>query len=110
MTGSISNSSICRRQAEREAVTLVGSAYAFARSNSVIIADLSPHGAQLVAQDLPPAGEDMFMVAGSADMFGRVMWRSGDHCGLCFDEPLSDDDIAKLKTDAKWESVAGWLH
>jgi hypothetical protein len=110
MTGPCLNSSTCRRQEGREAVTLVGSAYAFARSNSVIIADLSPQGAQLVGRDLPPPGEDMFMVAGSSDMFGRVVWRSGDHCGFYFDEPLGDEEIDRLKEEAQWESIAGWLN
>ena len=103
-------SSSCRRRSEREAVTLGGAAYAFARSNSVIIADLSAEGAQLVGRDLPPIGEDMFMVAGSSEMFGQVVWRNSDHCGVWFDEPLSDEDIDLLKKEAMWESIAGWLH
>ena len=52
----------------------------------------------------------MFMVAGSSDMFGRVVWRSGDHCGFYFDEPLGDEEIDRLKEEAQWESIAGWLN
>jgi hypothetical protein len=98
----------CRRRSERDAVTLAGSAFGFARSRSVIISDLSQKGAQLDARDLPPAGEDLCLVVGSFDTMARVAWRAGDKCGVEFDETLSDEIMAQLKRDAGWMEVAGW--
>ena len=98
----------CRRRSVREPVTLAGSAFALARSRSVIISDLSSEGARLDGHDPPPPGDDVLMVIGSFETMARVAWRSSDKCGIQFDDTVSDDVIAELKRDAKWISVAGW--
>jgi hypothetical protein len=98
----------CRRRSPREAVTLAGSAFAFARSQSVIISDLSPEGARLDGRDPPPPGDDVFVIVGPYDTMARVMWRAGDKCGIRFDDIVAEDTLAKMKQEAKWMSVAGW--
>ena len=98
----------CRRQSARERVTLAASAFAIARSRSVIISDLSSGGAQLAGRDLPPPGGDVLMVVGTFDSMAKVVWRHGDKCGVHFDDPASDEAVVLMKQEAKWDSVAGW--
>jgi hypothetical protein len=98
----------CRREAEREDVMLAASALALTRSRGVVISDLSPSGAGITGRDLPAAGDDVFMVVGSSDEMARVVWQSGDKCGISFDEPLAPENIARMKREAPWASVTGW--
>jgi hypothetical protein len=98
----------CRRRHERHAVMLAGSALAVTRSLSVVIADVSVLGARLGGRDLPSPGDDLLMIAGSTDRMGRVMWRSGDQCGVELDEQLTPDNIDRMKQEADWAVVAGW--
>jgi len=97
----------CRRGSGREEVMLAGSALALSRSRSVVISDLSPEGAGLNGRDLPPPGDEVLFVAGTTDRMADVMWRAGDQCGIRFDTPLEDDDVARMKTEAHWEKVVG---
>ncbi len=97
-----------RRGAEREDVTLAGSALAMTRSRSVIICDLSSDGAGLHARDLPLPGEELLFVAGSTERMADVAWRAKDRCGIRFDPPLESNEIARMKREAQWETVAGW--
>lgn len=97
-----------RRRADREQVMLAGSAYGLSRSRSVIVSDLSPSGAQLDGRDLPKAGEDLVMVSGPLDTMATVVWCTAEKCGIRFDDTISDLTIDRMKTEAKWSSVAGW--
>jgi hypothetical protein len=100
----------CRRNAARQSVVLAASALAIARSRSVVITDLSLEGAQLGGRDLPPPGDDVLIVVGSRDAMGTVVWCSGEKCGVHFDEALLDNDVVKMKKEADWTEIAGWLH
>lgn len=97
-----------RRRSRREPVMLAASAFAISRSRSVVISDLCPEGAQLDGRDLPPPGDDLVVVVGSFDTMAKVVWRSGDRCGINFDEAVAADALARMKQEAKWASVAGW--
>ena len=98
----------CRRLSEREEVMLAGSALAVTRSRSVVVSDLSATGAGLTGRDLPEPGDDLFVVVGSCDEMGRVVWRTGDKCGISFDDPVGEDNIARMKREARWAEVTGW--
>jgi hypothetical protein len=98
----------CRRHAAREPVVLAGSAYALARSRSVIVSDLSNEGAKLDGRDLPPPGEDLLMVVGSFESFAKVMWRTDEKAGVRFDEQVAPEAIEKMKKEAQWATVTGW--
>ena len=98
----------CRRREPREAVTLAGSALALGCSRSIMISDLSPDGAQIDGRELPPPGDDLLMVAGSQDAFAKVIWRTDDKCGIRFDETIPPENLAQMKDEAAWASVAGW--
>jgi hypothetical protein len=97
-----------RRISAREAVMLAGSAMAVTRSRSVVLSDISHSGARIGGRDLPPAGDEVLMIAGSVDTMAKVMWRHADQCGVRFDEPLCDSRIAQMKQEADWASVTGW--
>jgi hypothetical protein len=87
---------------------LAGSAYSITRSRAVVISDLCPEGAQLDGRDLPAPGDDLVMVAGSFDAMAKVVWRRGDKCGIHFDDVVAAEELARMKQEAKWDSVAGW--
>ena len=96
----------CRRAATREGVTLAASALALGCSRSVIVSDLSATGARFEAKDLPDSGEELLMIAGTQEAFARVVWRTEKRCGVHFDDTLGDEDLAKIKKEAAWTSIA----
>jgi hypothetical protein len=98
----------CRRASEREEVVLAGSAFGLGRSRSIIVSDLSADGARLDARDMPAPGDDVLVVVGPFDGLAKVVWRSDDHCGVRFDEPLPGKTLDRMKCEAKWMAVAGW--
>jgi hypothetical protein len=98
----------CRRAAEREPVTLAGSAYGLGRSRSIIVSDLSPEGARLDARDMPAPGHDVLVIVGPFDGLATVVWRVDDKCGVEFDEALPAEMLDRMKSEAKWMSVACW--
>ena len=97
-----------RRQHEREAVTLAGSAFGLGRSRSIIVSDLSAGGARLDGRDMPAPGDDVFVIVGPFDSLSKVVWRSDDKCGVQFDDAVADETLTRMKQEAKWMSVAGW--
>ncbi|MEA3082051.1 MAG: hypothetical protein QOD54_1719 [Sphingomonadales bacterium] len=103
-----SHSPTCRRASEREPVVLAGSAFGLGRSRSIIVSDLSAEGARLDGRDMPSPGEDVLVVIGPFDGLATVAWRSDDRCGVWFDEMLSAETLHRMKSEAKWMSVAGW--
>ena len=98
----------CRRRSTRETVSLAGSAFGLGRSRSIIVSDLSPEGAQVDARDMPAPGDDVFVVVGPFDNLAKVVWRTGDKCGIKFDELVASETLDRMKREAKWMSVAGW--
>jgi hypothetical protein len=87
---------------------LAGSALAPTRSRSIIVSDLSPEGARLAGRDLPPPGDDVLVVVGSWDTLASVVWRADDGCGVQFEDPLEDAQIALVKREGDWQSATGW--
>jgi hypothetical protein len=98
----------CRRTSQREEVALAGSAYGLGRSRSIIVSDLCPEGARLDARDMPAPGDDVLVVIGPFDGLAKVVWRADDKCGVEFDEALAPEVLDRMKSEAKWMSVAGW--
>lgn len=92
----------------REPVMLAGSAFGLARSRSVVVSDLSPDGAQLDGRDLPSPGEDLLIIVASFDSLAKVVWRTGDKCGIVFDDTVSDKALVNMKEKGTWAAVTGW--
>jgi len=36
------------------------------------------------------------------------VWRTGDKCGISFDDPVGEDNLARMKREARWAEVTGW--
>ena len=98
----------CRRESAREEVVLAGSAYGLGRSRSIIVSDLSTRGARLDARDMPAPGDDVLVVVGPFEGLATVVCRADDLCGVWFDDVLPAETIDRMKSEAKWMSVAGW--
>jgi hypothetical protein len=98
----------CRRASEREPVILAGSAFGLGRSRSIIVSDLSAEGARLDARDMPAPGDDVLVVVGPFEGLATVVWRGDDRCGVQFDDVLPGEVRDRMKSEAKWMSVAGW--
>ena len=96
------------RKVARQPVSLAASLFGFACSRSVIISDVSPRGALLNGRDLPAPGQDALLVVGSLEVIGKVAWRLGDQCGVQYDEVIAGEAIERMKSEAEWQSVAGW--
>jgi hypothetical protein len=96
------------RCSAREPVALAASALALDRSRSVIVSDLSAEGALLDGRDLPHPGEDLLVVVGPFDTFAKVIWRTAEKAGIQFDEAIPEENIARMKKEAEWMTVAGW--
>jgi hypothetical protein len=53
-------------------------------------------------------GEDLFVVVGPFDTMATVVWRTAEKCGVEFEYAVPDDLRDRIKSEANWESVAGW--
>ena len=106
-TAEISRTSDTRRSV-REGVALAASALALDRSRSVIVSDLTAEGALLDGRDLPMPGEDLLVVVGSLETFAKVVWRTGEKAGILFDDAMPEENLAQMKQEGEWMTVAGW--
>lgn len=75
-----------RRQAPREAAMLVASATSIEGSSSVLIEDVSPHGAKVVGRFLPAVGKELLLRTDEQLHFGLVAWARSDRRGIAFQD------------------------
>ena len=110
-----------RRTEPRARIRLKVMTDAIAGRGSAVLLDLSCAGAQLEGAALPQPGKDVLIVLDSLDVFGTVLWREGDRCGVLFEEPISRADLAELRrcagetprsrfTDEEIEAAADWVN
>ena len=85
-----------RRKKERDSVTLSGSLATSASSRSVVFVDVSPSGAKVRGENLPVIGHFVRLQIESEAIFGTVVWRQTEECGIRFDETLSESSLQKL--------------
>ena len=69
--------------------------------------DVSPSGAKLIGHKLPPAGSDVLLTVGSAELFGEIAWLGHDECGISFESPLPGELTDYLKQEGRWAKVMG---
>lgn len=96
-----------RRRAQREEVVLAASALTPGASRAVVVTDVSPSGAKLIGRKLPPAGSDVLLTVGSAELFGEIAWLGHDECGISFESPLPAELTDYLKQEGRWAKVMG---
>lgn len=110
-----------RRVEPRAQIRLKAMTDAIAGRGSAVLIDLSCAGAQLEGSALPQAGKDVLITLDSIEVFGTVLWREGDRCGVLFEEPISRAELAELRrcagatprsrfTDEEIEAAADWVN
>lgn len=62
--------------------------------NAVVIRELSSTQALLTGKDLPATGVDVILIRRGIEVFATLSWSSGRTCGLEFENPLSDSEMA----------------
>ncbi len=86
-----------RRTKERDSVSLPGALDTTATRRDVVLIDVSASGARVRGEDLPIIGYYVRLQVEGAALFGTVMWRRSEECGLRFDEKLSEASLQDLK-------------
>ena len=94
-----------RRVAEREAVLLPVWITTVSSSATVDVLNVSRTGAKLRGPDLPGTGSDLLVRVGPIDVLATVVWLCNDVCGVTFENPVSDADVAQLRRENRWASV-----
>ena len=63
-----------------------------------LVDDLSLTGASVsIGRDAPPIGDSAVLMVNGIEAFGTVVWHSGVHFGLCFEDPVTRDDLVRVR-------------
>lgn len=58
--------------------------------------NLSPVGARVSLRSVPPRrGRDVLLRWGSQEIFGQVVWSSGNEAGVAFHKPISPEEFVE---------------
>jgi PilZ domain len=90
-----------RRHDAREPVLLAAALMALGSSRTVYLVDVSKTGCQLRISEPLLVGQEVWLKIQPADIFGTVVWVKDEHCGIAFDVPFADEDVALLQTRGK---------
>lgn len=61
-----------------------------------VLEDLSQSGARVnLRTALPNQGRDVLLRWGSQEIFGQVVWSSGNEAGVSFHKPISPDELVE---------------
>jgi len=96
-----------RREAPREPVLLNAALLTLQASRPVTLVDVSKTGARLRGKESLSRGQQIWLKINPSDIFGTVVWVDGEECGILFDEPLADVDVASLQARGKVIIVLG---
>lgn len=86
-----------RRAEAREPILLCAALHGLGCSRTIILSDVSRTGAQLRIHEAMHHGQEVWIKAPPAEIFGEVVWAEDDRCGIAFDEPLGDDEFDLLQ-------------
>ena len=89
-----------RRKSARDPAPLLAVLSTLANDTRVGLVNVSSRGVQLMAPDLPDAGEDVIFQAENDQFFGRVIWSRDGQCGVAFEAPLAEDQMERLRHQA----------
>jgi hypothetical protein len=93
------------RVAAREPVLLPVWISTISTSRTVEIVNISRSGAKLHGDNLPETGTDLLVRVGPVDVLATVVWHHDEACGVTFDRPVSDADVAQLRRETRWANV-----
>ena len=87
-----------RRKLSRVRLALPGKVIMISGHEKCLLEDLSQTGAGMtMAGTAPPVGADVVLMVQGVEAFGRVVWRRGPTFGVVFDEPVSREDVIRLR-------------
>ena len=90
-----------RRAAAREPVLLNAALLTVRTSRPVTVVDVSKTGARLRVREPLFRGQQIWLKINPSDLFGTVVWVDGEECGILFDDPLADAEVASLQARGK---------
>jgi PilZ domain len=96
-----------RRTAERSPVRLPVSLQALNTSCPVTLLNVSRTGAKMSMNEEMYRGQEVWLTFGQAQIFGTVRWVRGQSCGISFDEPLGDRELALLQAQGQVARLHG---
>lgn len=96
-----------RRAMPREPVLLNAALMTMSASGSVTLLDVSKAGARMRVKERLFLRQQVWLKINPADIFGTIIWIDGDECGLLFDTPLTDDEVAGLQARGRVIFCAG---
>ena len=96
-----------RREAPREPVLLNAALLTVQASRPVTLVDVSKTGARIRVRERLAKGQQIWLKIDPSDIFGVVVWVDGEECGILFDEPLDNDDVASLQARGKVIVILG---
>jgi len=96
-----------QRTRPRSKVSLPGNLVTPAKSQSVVLVDVSVTGAKVSGTNLPAAGEFVRLSTGKSIVFGTVAWCEDEECGLTFDHRLTDAEVAEFQQAAEEAQCLG---
>jgi uncharacterized protein involved in propanediol utilization len=90
-----------RRAAPRDQVLLPAAVTTLRFAKTVDLTNVSTTGAKLRAIELPDEGQELLLKMGQVEAFGVVVWKSGDLCGIAFDQPLTDAEVQHVGQEGR---------
>lgn len=96
-----------RRRADRKPVLLNAALLTMVNSRGVILLDVSRTGARMKMPEPLERGQQVWLKLPDAEIFGVVKWIRGEHCGIQFDAPLDDRELALLQAKGKFAPING---
>lgn len=95
------------RSAPRKPVLLRAALHTLTSSRSATLFDVSRSGARMSLPVPLASGQQLWLTIPPSEIFATVVWVEGDHCGIHFDEPLGDDELAALQARGKVMMIHG---
>lgn len=92
-----------RRTAPRDPLLLPAAMHGVGTNQPVSLLDVSRTGARMSFTMPLYVGQEVWLKVPPTDIFGILIWVDGDECGVQFDRPFSDAEVAKLRAQGKVE-------
>lgn len=91
-----------RRADDRIAAPLPAYVISLSTRHRALLANISATGARVRVEDPPKRGSEVFLMVNGLDLFGRIIWKSGEHCGIRFDDRVEPFalELMRRKADA----------
>lgn len=95
------------RTAAREPVLLRAALHTLTSSRGITLFDVSATGARMSMPEPLRCGQVVWLKVPPFEIFATVMWVGEDDCGIHFDEPLDEEELAMFRTKGKVVMVHG---